>query len=225
MHHLLLEASLLVLLRHAESERNAGKKGTYYTDEEKAALGNKANHNIVLTAKGHTQAKEAGAEFYKKYGTFDIVINSGYLRTRETMEGVLYAYTKEERERTLILEDIALRERDSGYTYHMTENEADGHFPWNKESWSINGPFFSRPAGGESLADVTARLDTFFTRLAMICKEKKVLLVGHGRLFVAAQSLLENWKHEDYQKLPTELENACHLEYAYSKEKRMLIRA
>lgn len=220
MHHLLLKPEALVLMRHAESERNSGKVGVFYTAEEKERMADKANHEIAITDNGRMQASETGGALRRTYREFDIVINSGYLRTRQTMEAVLKLFP----EPGTILEDIALRERDSGYAYNMTKNEVDAHFPWNDEAWRVSGGFFSRPVGGESLADVVARLDTFFTRLAMICEGKKVLLVGHGRLFVAAQSLLENWTSKDYEKLPKELENAKTLEYYYSKEKGQLIR-
>ena len=51
-----------------------------------------------------------------------------------------------------------IRERDPGYTYDMTEAEAGSAFPWLAEYWQTFGGFFSRPPGGESLADVAARV-------------------------------------------------------------------
>ena len=59
-----------------------------------------------------------------------------------------------------------IRERDSGYAYDMTEEEAKKQFPWMEEYWKTFGGFFAVPPGGESYAQVAQRiylfLDTIF---------------------------------------------------------------
>lgn len=224
MHHLLLKPKNLIVARHAESVRNKGKKGVFYTTEERAAIGEILNQDIPLTEAGHQQARALGEKLYKEFRHFDIIINSGYMRTKETMQGILSAFPEETLRDSLIIEDIALRERDAGWAYLMTQEEVTAHFPWYAEVWKINNPFFNRPAGGESLADVVVRLDPFFIRLAQLCVGKNVLIVGHGRAIVAMQSLLENWNHGHYKTIPDDLPNTGFLHYSYSEEQEMLVR-
>lgn len=224
MHHLLLKPKNLVLIRHAESERNRGKKGVFYTEQERNKLGNTLNQDIALTPKGHKQAKAAGKILKKKYSQFDIIINSGYLRTRQTMDEIIAQFPKGALGNTIIMENSALRERDAGWAYLMTQEEVLTYFPWNNEVWKHNDIFFTRPAGGESLADAAVRLDVFFTQLAQLCEGKNVLLVAHGRAIVAMQSLLENWTHAQYKNIPADLPNTGMITYHYSDKKKALVR-
>ncbi|MEI8224045.1 MAG: histidine phosphatase family protein [bacterium] len=224
MHHLLLKPKNLVLIRHAESERNRGKKGVFYTEQERSKLGNTLNQDIALTAKGHKQAKAAGKVLKKKYSEFDIIINSGYLRTRQTMDGIISQFPKDSLATTTIMENSALRERDAGWAYLMTQDEVNNYFPWNTEVWNLGDKFFTRPPGGESLADTAIRLDVFFTQLAQLCEGKNVLLVAHGRAIVAMQSLLENWTHAHYKNIPPDLPNTGMITYHYSDKKKKLVR-
>ena len=61
---------------------------------------------------------------------------------------------------------LFIRERDGGHTYDMTDAEASTAFPWLQDYWATFGPFFSRPPGGESLAQVCERVYAFLQKLA-----------------------------------------------------------
>lgn len=74
------------------------------------------------------------------------------------MEGILTAYSPEERRLMTIRHHLFIRERDGGHTYDMTDAEASAAFPWLQDYWQTFGPFFSRPAGGESYGDGQGRL-------------------------------------------------------------------
>ena len=115
--------ALLVLVRHAESQRNAAKLNRIYlTDkDEHQAIRGIPDYKVPLTDKGLMQAKEAGERIRDRYGEFDYAYHSGYLRTMETLEHILEAYPQDERDDIQIRMNPFIRERDSGYTYDMTE--------------------------------------------------------------------------------------------------------
>jgi len=189
--------ALLVIVRHAESIRNQIKKDTVYfaDDAARRVVRGTPDHLIELTGAGHEQARQTGQAIRERYGIFDCVYTSGYTRTEETADGLLSAYPDEERKSTDVRTDLFIRERDPGYTYDMTEAEALAHFPWIQEYWQTFGWFFSRPPGGESLADVVARVDTFLTSLYREQAGKRVLLVTHGGTIRCLRFVLERWDY------------------------------
>jgi len=185
--------SLLVLIRHGESLRNALKCGmTYYrSDEVRESAKGIADHDIPLVDNGWRQARETGAEFKQRYGVPDYVYFSGYRRTEETMNGLLEAYTDDERAQMQIRMHVGIRERDPGFAYDMTEPEARLAFPWLKEYWQTFGGFMARPPGGESLCDVVQRCEQFLTMLFRRRAGQKVVLVTHGGTIRCLRFILE----------------------------------
>ncbi len=171
--------ALLVIVRHAESVRNQVKKESVYfaDDAARRVLRGTPDQLIDLTADGHEQAAQTGRALRDRFGAFDYVYTSGYARTEQTAEWLLSAYTDEERAQTRMRMNLFVRERDSGYTYDMTEAEAEAAFPWLEEYWRTFGGFFSRPPGGESLADVVGRVHMFLEILFRDRIGQKVLVV------------------------------------------------
>ena len=90
-----------------------------------------------------------------------------------------------------------VRERDNGYTYDMTTAEAEAAFPWLQPYWDTFGAWFSRPPGGESLADVSHRVYLFLNMLFRDRAGKRVLVVTHGGTLRAFRFLLERWTFEE----------------------------
>jgi broad specificity phosphatase PhoE len=194
-----LRPSLLVIVRHAESARNQAKKGSVYfaDDAARRVVRGLSEERIDLTSAGHQQALETGVALRERFGVFDYVYTSGYARTVLTADGLLSAYTDEERSRTNVRMNIFIRERDPGFTYDMTQAEAEAAFPWLNEYWKTFGGFMARPPGGESLADVTGRVHTFLDTLFRDRAGQKILVVTHGGTIRCFRFLLERW---DYQR-------------------------
>jgi broad specificity phosphatase PhoE len=190
--------SLLVLVRHAESDRNKAKKGlTYFADDAaRRCVKGVPDYKIELTDDGLKQALITGTGLRAEYGTFDYAYHSGYARTAQTLNGILEAYTPEERNNIKVRENMFIRERDSGYAYDMTEEEARAAFPWLKEYWQTMGGFMGRPPGGESLADVCQRVYLFLNMLFRDRAGQKVLVVTHGGTLRAFRKLLEHWSYD-----------------------------
>ena len=196
--------ALLVLVRHAESARNQAKKGSVYfaDDEARRVVQGTPDHLIELTPDGHQQAAETGAAIRERFGVFDYVYTSGYARTVQTAEGILSAYPKQERDLMKVRMNIFVRERDPGFSYDMTQDEAETAFPWLGEYWRTFGGFMARPPGGESLADVVARVHTFLGTLFRDRVGQKVLVVTHGGTIRCFRFALERWNYQQAEKWP-----------------------
>lgn len=193
---------LLVLVRHAESERNVAKKGNVFftDDEQRRALRSVADHRVPLTELGHRQAEATGRELQARYGRFDAVYHSGYLRTRQTLEGILTAWPEAQRAALAPTHDLFLRERDTGFGWDMTTAEAEAAFPYLQEYWRTVGPFFARPPGGESVAQVCERVRLFLDRVERDHGGERVLVVTHGVTLRAFRYLLEGWDYDQMER-------------------------
>jgi broad specificity phosphatase PhoE len=196
--------ALLVIVRHAESARNQAKKGSIYfaDDAARRVVRGTPDHLIELTPDGHKQAAETGVAIRERFGAFDYVYTSGYARTEQTAEGILSAYPPAERERMKVRMNLFIRERDPGFSYDMTQEEAETAFPWLNEYWHTFGGFMARPPGGESLADVVARVHTFLDTLFRDRAGKKILVVTHGGTIRCFRFALERWDYTQAQTWP-----------------------
>ena len=191
--------ALLVLVRHGQSARNIVKKRNhFYLDEEsRKAVKGIPDHRIALTAEGHRQAAMTGRALRDQFGAFDYVVHSGYARAVQTAEGILAAYTPAERERMIARHHLFIRERDAGHTYDMTDAEAADAFPWLQDYWKTSGPFFARPPGGESLAQVCERVYAFLQKVARTMAGKRVLVVSHAGTMWCLRYVLEGWSYDE----------------------------
>lgn len=218
--------TLLVIVRHAESERNEAKKGnTYFADEEaRSIVKGISDDKINLTPKGIIQAEKTGPVIYNKYGIFDYVYHSGYSRTIQTMEGVLKAYSDEEKIKMKIRMNPFIYERHTGYTYDMTEDEAKKNFPWLQEYWNTFGGFFSQPPGGESLAQVVQRVYIFINMLFRDRAGKKILVFTHGGTLRCFRFILERWNFDQAKSWPEgqSPENCGVTVYSYHNDTKRL---
>jgi broad specificity phosphatase PhoE len=190
--------SLLVLIRHAQSKRNEVKRGSVYFADDGARrdIIGIPDHLIPITEEGWSQARPTGIGLRQRFGVPDYIYHSGYLRTVETTDAVLEAYTEEERAAIRVRQRIWIRERDPGYAYDMTREEAESAFPWLNAYWKEFGGFFAVPVGGESLAQVCERVHTFLDSLFRDRAGQKIFVVTHGGTIRCFRFLLERWTYE-----------------------------
>lgn len=191
--------SLLVLVRHGQSERNVARKGnTFFPDDEsRQGLRGEPDQHTALTELGCRQARDAGQQVRQQFGTLDYVYHSGYRRAAQTAELMLSAFPSKEREAIQIRHNLFLRERETGYTFDMTTEEAAAAFPWLQEHWKTFGGFFARPPGGESLADVAQRVYLFLGMLFRDRAGARVMVVSHSGTMRMFRYLLERWTYDE----------------------------
>jgi broad specificity phosphatase PhoE len=191
--------ALLVLVRHGESVRNVAKRANrfFLDDEARKHVRGIPDHRIPLSDEGRRQAIEAGRALRERFGPFDQVYHSGYLRTVDTTKHLLDAYPPDERARIRVRHHLFIRERDPGYAYDMTDAEATAAFPWLQDYWTTFGPFFARPPGGESLAQVCERVYTFLQKLSRTMGGKRVLIVTHAGTIWCIRYVLERWTYDE----------------------------
>lgn len=217
----------LVLVRHAESVRNEIKKDASFFADETARnkVRGMADEEVPLTETGKAQARITGHVLKQSFGMFDYVYHSGYKRTIETVDEILKSYTEAERERMHVRMSSFIRERDSGYAYDMTEEEAMKQFPWMKEYWKTFGGFFAVPPGGESYAQVTQRIYLFLDTVFRDRKGQKVLVVSHAGAIRAFRFLLEQWSYDQAVKSTTDQKplNCGVTVYEYEKSNNRLM--
>jgi 2,3-bisphosphoglycerate-dependent phosphoglycerate mutase len=221
--------STLVIVRHAESERNRAKMGkTYFADDEaRREVKGIPDHNISLTTEGKAHAIKTGVYLKKRFGTFDYAYHSGYARTIQTLNGLLSCYIKKEFKRIQVRQNPFIRERDAGFTYEMTMHEAETNFPWLKAYWETVGGFFAQPPGGESLAQVVQRVYMFLNMLFRDRAGEKILVVTHGGTIRVLRFILEHWTYERALKWPPGQTPAnCGITvYQYdSRQKRLVLK-
>ena len=149
-----------VLMRHGESESNL----------EGIISSNKDNKD-GLTEKGKEQAKKAAASLSKD---IDIVIHSGFQRTRETAELVAAALGNPE-----VIEDDRVRELDLADDLEgKTWDEYNDHFTTWEERYT------KELEGSENRRDPQKRTGDFIYDLEKKYQGKKILIISHaGTLF------------------------------------------
>lgn len=149
------------LVRHAESEANAGRLSTLEVGD----------HAIPLSERGREQARAAGARIGRAFLEGALLYRSPYRRTRETLEGLLAGAGVTPAER--IYEDPRLREVEHGYAPVEPQGDLRRTHGW----------FYYRFQGGESPADCYDRTSSFLESLMRQVERKRaerVLIVTHG---------------------------------------------
>lgn len=217
----------IVLVRHAESVRNEAKKdASFFADEyARNKVRGVADSETALTDAGRAQARITGHVLKQSFGLFDYIYHSGFARASQTMDEILTNYTPSEQERMKIRMSVFIRERDPGYTYDMTEAEAKKNFPYMEEYWKTFGGFFAAPPGGESLAQVTERINSFMDIIFRERAGQKILVVTHAGAIRAFRFLLEKWNYKQALNAITEDKplNCGVTVYDYDKNQQHLV--
>lgn len=218
--------SLLVLVRHGESVRNVAKKGSVFfaDDESRRSVRGIPDHQISLTAEGARQARVTGLALSDRFSSFDALYHSGYQRTIQTANGLIDGFAPDVQERLIPQANLFIRERDTGFAYDMTTQEAETAFPYMHEYWQTTGSFFARPPGGESIAQVVERVHSFLDILIRDRAGERVLVVTHGGTLRAFRFLLEQWDYDQAERsMQADPPDNCGVTtYVYSPERKHL---
>ncbi|KAK9383006.1 histidine phosphatase superfamily [Kockiozyma suomiensis] len=180
---------LIILVRHGESEGNCDRTINQYVP----------NHKVPLTARGHEQARAAGARLRKTLqpGENVLIYTSPYRRTRETTQGIVSQLDGVEYR---VYEEPRLREQDFG-NFQFDEGEMTKI--WKERA--RYGHFFYRIPNGESAADVYDRCagfnETLFRQFSSDKFAKVLVLVTHGLMSRVFLMKWYRWTVERFESL------------------------
>lgn len=189
----------LVLVRHGQSEGNAAKRLSEAGDHSAFTREFLDRHSasLRLTDKGREQARMAGEflrkEFFADGRGFDRYYVSEYLRAKETA-GLLDLPGAE------WYCDFNLTERDWGDMDICSEEEREVKFGAELRRRQVE-PFFWRPPGGESFAQLCLRVDRVLDTLHRVGAGKRVIIVCHGEVMRAFQVRLERLSQARFKNL------------------------
>lgn len=148
----------LCLVRHGETDWNAGKRLQGQTD-------------VALSTAGHAQARATGNALQDE--GFAAIYSSDLARARQTAEAMAHLAH-------LPLQlDPGLRERHYGIFQGLTYEEAEQRHPADYARHKARDPHFA-PAGGESLLDFAARLYAAFDAIVRRHPGQSVAVFTHG---------------------------------------------
>mmetsp|Transcript_30113 Transcript_30113/g.65071 ORF Transcript_30113/g.65071 Transcript_30113/m.65071 type:complete len:399 (-) Transcript_30113:609-1805(-) len=157
----------LVFIRHGESEANVNRAITKVVPD----------HLLHLTLNGRQQALDAGRRLKEIVGDESIrFVVSPYVRTRETLNGILQSFDKD----TEVREDVQIREQEHG----NLDSEHMGELHQIAQKF---GPFYFRFPDGESPADCYDRASLFLESLYRSWeynKAKNQVFVSHGMMIL-----------------------------------------
>lgn len=178
--------SLLVLVRHGESEWNKLNLFTGWRDPG-------------LSEKGVSEAIQAGRLIKAEGLTFDIAFTSALQRAQKTLTLMLEELGQPN---LPTIADQALNERDYGDLSGLNKDEARAK--WGAEQVHIwRRSYDIPPPGGESLKDTAARVIPYYKDriLPLLTEGKRVLISAHGNSLRALIMHLENIGPKDIVNL------------------------
>ncbi|NWG30281.1 MAG: histidine phosphatase family protein [Rhodocyclaceae bacterium] len=148
----------LCLIRHGETDWNAGKRIQGQID-------------IPLSALGHAQARAVGNAL--KDEDFAAIYASDLTRTRQTAEATAHLA------RLPLLLDAGFRERHYGIFQGLTYAECEARHPAAYARHKSRDPHFA-PEGGESLLTFAGRLAQAFDAIVRRHPGQSVAIFTHG---------------------------------------------
>jgi broad specificity phosphatase PhoE len=175
----------LVIVRHAESERNLWKD----IAKAKGDLvygGDVRDMDVALTARGVQQAIATGRGLASEF-KFDRVFASPFIRTMQTAQLITKQFPYE----IDIIEEERLREIDFGILDGLTKQGTAHKYPEEQERRLKLTKYHHRPPAGENYPDVALRLQTFLGTLTRETAGESVLVVCHAVVVSVFRKLLE----------------------------------
>jgi len=203
----LLHPRNVIIVRHGHTIANKAAKrrtGRFFNSQRVIAmLKGKADQDIPLTAEGVAQALAIGRLIRDRwrFKRFNICYDSGYERTMRTLDLILESFPANQREESTRRSHLDIRERDAGYAWTVPLRKSRKLFPWYEEYEKLVGPIYSRPPGGESVADAWLRVHMFLNSVRRARAGQDLLVVTHGRIMMGFRYWMEKRPASDVNAL------------------------
>ena len=181
----------LVIVRHAESERNVRRVAAHKSGELEYGRDIR-DMDVPLTACGEKQAEATGRYLGKRF-KFDRVFVSPYLRAVQTSQLMLKPFAHRPRSS----HEERIREKEFGILDGLTRHGIIKKYPEEWKRREREGKYYYRPPGGESYPDVALRVHSFLGTLARDCRKQSVLVVCHSVVVLTFRRLLERLNEKE----------------------------
>ena len=124
---------------------------------------------------------------------------SPWLRARHTFDHLLAAYPNEQRDalRAATRYEERLRDYEQGIVTRLTPAQIAARYPEEARRHATDGPYYYRPAGGESWADISQRLAPVLDALARTQPGGQLLVVAHNAVILCARKVLLGLDEEE----------------------------
>jgi isoleucyl-tRNA synthetase len=189
------------LMRHGEAESNL----------EGIISANPANHD-PLTPHGEVQVAEAATAL--RDAGIDLIIHSGFERTRQTAEQVAVALGLSSEQ---VLEDTRIGELQAGAAMEgKTWADYNAQFPSWTDRYRVSLP------DGENRRDIQVRMGQCLFALEQKYQGKRILIVSHAGALFALESAAKGWTPEDAKRFHDASNTASTTIYFRNAEVRTL---
>lgn len=159
-----------------------------------------SDYKTPLTEEGLVQALKTGLELKKTIPLPDVIYFSPYLRTRETVKGLIQGWSA-----------LAKVKRVSEERIREQEHGLQGLFNDKKVFCVLNpdqallskreGEYFYRHLNGENKADVRDRIRDFLGTLIRENAGENVLVISHHLTLLSIRANLERWLPEEFMRV------------------------
>ncbi|MBA3654224.1 MAG: histidine phosphatase family protein [Actinobacteria bacterium] len=175
----------LTLIRHAQSAGNVANDAAIAANRAELDLAIR-DVDVALSPLGESQAKELGS-WFAGHAAPDVVLCSPYRRALATAQAALDAGGVD----TPVRIDERLREREFGMLDRLTRVGIEARYPEQAAARAFLGKFFHRPPGGESWADVAARVRAVLVDLRLDWADADVVVITHQAVIMLFRLVLE----------------------------------
>ena len=212
----------LWLVRHGESEGNLANARAAEALAERLDI--EINDiEVPLSELGWRQARSLGAWLGRlpRDEQPTAVVCSPYARAHDTARTAL---DEAGLDGVPVRVDERLRDREQGVLDRLTRRGIEATYPEEAERRAYVGKFWYRPAGGESWADVAARVRAALSDLRLDLAGERVLVVSHDVPIVLLRYVLDPLTHDEAVKLAGEVANCSVSRYVCEGDRLRLER-
>src|SRR3546814_903781 len=176
----------LWLVRHAESAGNVANAAALAEGLPELDLAHR-DMDVPLSDRGVLQARALSIWLEGLPELPDVIWSSPYRRALDTACLAVESAGCD----IPVVTDERLREREFGILDRLTKVGIEARHPEQAAARAFLGKLYHRPPGGESWADVAARVRTVLTDLRLDHTGERVCIVAHQAVITLCRSALE----------------------------------
>ncbi|MEV0589416.1 histidine phosphatase family protein [Nonomuraea sp. NPDC050310] len=184
----------LVAVRHGQSEANVLFAAAISAGHSDVKIPG-PDSGVPLSELGRRQAQQVGTYLatLPAHARPQAVVCSPYLRARQTLEEAGATADGLRVVLELAQYDERLVDRRMGEWELLLPAQLRHRFPGAAAEIQAQGEFLHRPPGGESFADVAARLASFLEDAHRTYRGQRVLLIAHDAVVLMLRRLIEGF--------------------------------